>query len=91
MKDHQRRIMLLVLRQSIWMSAFGIALGAALSWPALRLLTRTMKAFYLDLTSTGPALFAVVCAGMALTVLCAACIPARRATKADPMQALRSE
>jgi predicted permease len=87
----RRRIMLLVLRQSMWMSAFGIAVGAALSWPALRLLTRTLKDLRLDLTGSGPALFASVCAGMALTMLVAAFIPARRATKADPMQALRCE
>ena len=87
----QRRIMLLVLRQIIWMSAVGIALGAALSWPALRLLTRALKASYLDLTGTGPTLFATVCAGMATTMLFAALMPARRATKADPMRALRCE
>jgi ABC-type antimicrobial peptide transport system permease subunit len=67
-------------------------LGLVLSWPAIRLLTRTLKdSMYLDLTRTGPLLFAGLCIGMVLTMLLACMVPARRATKADPMQALRCE
>jgi putative ABC transport system permease protein len=86
------KILVLVLRQGAWMSAIGIGLGLVLSWPAIRLLARTLKeSMYLDLTRTGPLLFAGLCIGMVLTMLLASFVPARRATKADPMQALHCE
>lgn len=86
------KILFLALRQGIWMSAVGISLGLVLSWPAIRFLSRTLKeSMYLDLTGTGPLLFSGLAMGMALTMLLASFIPARHATKADPLEALRCE
>jgi len=85
-------ILTLVLRQGAWLSGSGIGLGLALAWPATRLLARTLKqSTRLTLAQTGPELFPVLCAGIAITMMLACVFPARRATKADPMQALRCE
>ena len=86
------RILLMVLGQCVWMSVLGMIAGAALAWPAIHFLARTLKqTLHLDLTGTGPWLFGGFCSGMAVAILLAAFIPAHRATKADPMQALRCE
>lgn len=88
----RHEILLLVLRQGIWLTAVGISLGLVLTWPATRLLARTLKeSMRLTLTSTGPKLFPALCAAIVLTMMLACIVPARRATKADPMQALRCE
>jgi putative ABC transport system permease protein len=88
----QRKILTLVLRQAAWMSLIGISLGLALAWPATRMLARALKeSMFLTLLGTGPALFPALCAGMALTMMLACLLPARRATKADPMQVLRCD
>lgn len=86
------RILLMVFGQCVWISALGMVAGAALSWPAIRLLARTLKqTLFLDLTATGPWLFGGLCSCVVLAILLAGFIPAYRATKADPMQALRCE
>src|SRR5262249_45440248 len=87
-----RQILLLVLRQGASLSGLGITLGLAFSWPAIKLLARTLKSsMYLDLIGAGAALTVITCAVILIVMLLAALIPARRATKIDPMQALRSE
>ena len=74
------------------MSMIGIILGLALAWPATRLLARVLKeSMFLTLVRFGPALCSALCVGMAMVMMLACLLPARRATKADPMQALRCE
>jgi predicted permease len=86
------KILALVLRQTVWISLIGITLGLVLWWPASQLLARALKeSMFLTLVPSGPLLFSALCAGMALTMVFACLIPARRATKADPMRALRCE
>jgi len=88
----RRRILMLALRQSLRMSAAGMILGAALAFPAVRLLARALTdSMFLTLTRTSLLFFPALCAGAALVILLASILPARRATHADPIQALRSE
>jgi putative ABC transport system permease protein len=88
----QNTIMALVLWQGARMSLAGITLGLALAWPATRLLTSALKeSMFLTLVPSGPILFPVLSVCLGLTMMLACLLPARRATKADPMQALRCE
>jgi predicted permease len=77
----------LVIRQAFYLSSIGIAVGIAASFG----LTRLIKSQLFGVTPTDPATAVVVCVILAFVALLACYIPARRATKVDPMVALRTE
>jgi ABC-type lipoprotein release transport system permease subunit len=64
-----------------------VAIGIAASL----LLTRTMQSLLFDVTPTDPLTFAGVTLLLVATALLACYIPARRATRVDPIVALRCE
>ncbi|MGH9473926.1 MAG: ADOP family duplicated permease [Terriglobales bacterium] len=76
-----------VLGQGARLAIIGIALGLA----AAVATTRVMNGFLYGVGALDPLTFVVVSLLLAGTALLACYIPARRATKADPMIALRSE
>jgi ABC-type antimicrobial peptide transport system permease subunit len=65
----------------------GVALGLLGSF----VLTRLMKSLLFEVGPTDPLTFSVVPLLLAMVSLTACYIPARRATKVDPLIALRSE
>jgi putative ABC transport system permease protein len=65
----------------------GVTLGLAASLA----LTRVMKNLLFDVSATDPMTFALVALLLAGVAFIASYIPARRATKLDPLIALRSE
>ena len=77
----------LVLGRGVVLIASGIALGLA---GALGL-TRYLSGMLYDLTPLDPATYAAVAIGFALVALIASYLPARRATRVDPVVALRHE
>lgn len=82
----------LVLRTGAGLTLGGLVLGGALAFPALRFLARTLKqSMNLELLGNGPLLLVVVSAMVACVAFAACYLPARRATKVDPMVALRHE
>jgi predicted permease len=77
----------LVTRLGLKLSLAGVAIGAALGIG----LTRVIARFLFGVTATDPVTFAAVGLGLLAIGLLACYIPARRASKVDPMVALRHE
>jgi putative ABC transport system permease protein len=77
----------MVLRQGLLLSVAGIALGLGLAFG----LTRLMSALLYGVDPVDPLTFSVVPMGLMVVVLLASYLPARRAAKVDPMQALRQQ
>jgi putative ABC transport system permease protein len=82
-----RDVLRLVIGHGIKLALIGvlIGLGAALA------LTRLMKTLLFDLSATDPLTFGVIALLLTLVALAACWMPARRATKVDPMTALRCD
>jgi putative ABC transport system permease protein len=77
----------LVVRRGMFLALAGVAIGVAVSFA----LTRLMKTLLFDVSATDPLTFVGIPLLLALVALLACLIPARRASKVDPMIALRYE
>jgi putative ABC transport system permease protein len=77
----------LVLGQSLKLVLAGLVVGFAAAFG----LTRTLKAFLYGIRPTDPLTFLAVGAMLVAMALIAGYVPARRATRVDPMIALRNE
>jgi len=77
----------MVLGASGWLMLVGVAAGLAGSFA----LTRLLKALLFEVSPTDPLTFVIVAGGLAGIALLATLVPARRATRIDPVSALRDE
>jgi predicted permease len=80
-------VMRLVLRQSVAMILVGVALGIAAALGAGRLLGRLVA----GVRPTEPLTFTIMVSVLVVAVLFASFLPARRASRMDPVSALRQE
>ncbi len=80
-------VLRMVAAQGMRLAAAGVLLGLAAAWG----LTRTLGALLYGVTATDPPALGLVSIILLGTAFLAAYIPARRATRVDPMVALRHD
>jgi predicted permease len=80
-------VLRLIVTQGLWLAIIGIAVGVAMA----AALTRTLSSLLYGVSALEPVTFIGVALLMMTVALLASYIPARRATKVDPLVALRYE
>jgi len=80
-------VLAMVLRQGARLAVVGIVLGLM----AAQMSMRTLSSFLYGVHPVDPLTFGIVSAVLALVALLACYVPARRATRVDPVIALRNE
>jgi putative ABC transport system permease protein len=82
-----RDVVRLVMRQGAALTATGVSLGLVGAFA----FTRLLQSFLYGVSARDPVTFGIVAALLAAVALLAAYVPARRASRADPLLAIRSE
>ena len=77
----------MVLKRSLLLVSTGVALGVA----GALVVTRVLAKFLFDVKPTDPATFGSVTAVLVVVAVAATLVPALRATRIDPLTALREE
>jgi putative ABC transport system permease protein len=75
----------LILRQGLVQLAIGLALGLAGAWP----LSGVLQSLVVQIPTKDPLTFAAIVAILVAVTLAACLVPTRRATRVDPLVALR--
>ncbi len=84
-------ILRLVLRQSLNLAAIGVVAGLIGAFILTTLMSTMLTSMLFNTTAIDPLTFAIVAATLIAVTILASYIPARRATRVDPMVALRYE
>ncbi|MGH7668035.1 MAG: FtsX-like permease family protein, partial [Gemmatimonadaceae bacterium] len=82
-----RDVMTLVLRQGMSVSSIGVVLGVAIALGV----GHWVEPLLFNESARDPVVYGFVAAALLLVAAVASFIPARRASRVDPMQALRAE
>jgi predicted permease len=82
-----RSVVTLVLRQGIWLALTGIVIGVV----SAAALSRLVEGMLFGLTPLDPMTFLGVSGLLAAVAFAASCIPARRASRIDPLISIRAE
>jgi ABC-type antimicrobial peptide transport system permease subunit len=82
-----RQVSWLILKRGLWQMGLGLTLGLAGAFG----LSRVLRTLLVQVTPTDPVTFSTITAILTLVTIAACLIPARRATRVDPLVALRAE
>jgi ABC-type antimicrobial peptide transport system permease subunit len=82
-----RTVRWMMVSEGFTVGGAGLVIGIAFAWA----LSRVLRGMLVGVSSTDPIVFASACATLALAVLAASYVPARRVTNMAPTDALRSE
>lgn len=77
----------LILKRGLWQMGIGLSLGLGAAFGV----SRVLGALLVDITARDPVTFASITAILAAVAVAACLIPARRATRVDPLVALRAD
>jgi predicted permease len=87
---NRRNVLLMVVRQGMVLTVAGIAIGLAAAYVLTKYL-ESLTSMLFGVEPRDPWTFVVISVGLGLVALIACLVPARRATKVDPLKALRYE
>ena len=82
-----RDVLFMVIRQGMSLVLVGVAIGVAGAYAV----TRTIRSLLFEVGATDPLTFVAVLLLLLFVGFVACYVPARRATKVDPLEALRYE
>jgi predicted permease len=83
----RRDVLTMIVREGMTLAMLGIALGLIGAFSS----TRVLHSQLFGVSPSDPATFAAVSALLSVIALLACCLPARRASRVEPMVALRTE
>ena len=82
-----RDVLLMIVKQAIYVATFGVVIGLSISYFVVSLMGKLL----FNVTPRDPLVFTAAALALATTALLASYLPARRASKLDPLIALRNE
>ena len=82
-----RQVSWLILKRGLWQMGLGLSLGLAGAFG----LSRVLRTLLVQVTPTDPLTFGTITTILTAVAIAACVIPARRATRVDPLIALRAE
>ncbi len=80
-------VLRMILRRAAWLTGFGVCTGLLLAFA----LAHGVADLLYEVSPNDPLVFSTITAAVILTALLASWLPARRASRIDPMAALRDE
>src|SRR6185369_2991516 len=86
----RRNVLMMVVRQGMVLTLIGVAIGLAAAYVLTKYL-ESLTSMLFGVKPRDPWTFAVIAVVLGVVALIACLVPARRATKVDPLRALRYE